>query len=325
MIKVNIDYESVLFHGQIGSTQINQSLEFLAFFLQDQPILTARKYSPEYLAHVSKISGVTPRTSESGKASNWWGPLKDLEEERFLNSKITSTELSISHRWVEAKIIQSPEELAESYPENYFFKDPFSMSGRGFRPAREASHLTKFPQILEPILPRRYDFSHYIFPDGRVVAYENKVDEKFQYKGTRFQDWRNPTVENFSFYGEVSQREWNRFHERLRLIQDFYRRPTSFGYSVDSFIYENNIYPLCEVNYRRTMGWIAYELSARYAQDFPWTQFLIQKAQKDFYKKVARENVLVLSPGDTRFDFIFIRARNEEEGLLSLRELAIEI
>lgn len=320
MIKVNIDYESVLFHSQLGPKGINEYLEFLAFFLQNDVLLTSKKYSQDYLDYVTRISGVTPKTQEIGTAENWWGPLKDLNQERLLNSKLNSTALAISQGWVEAQILDSH---LESYSDDFFFKNPYSMSGKGFRSTTDAKHIKNFPQILERKLNRKFDFSHYVLPDGQTIAYANVVDEKFQYKGSEFFDWKQATVENLNFYKEVSPSRWKEFQDRLETIKSHYQVLNNFGYSIDSFIYEENgellIYPLCEVNYRRTMGRVAYELSQKYAQDKKITRLVVTKAKKDFYKEFTREGVIVLSPGDARFELIFFMADTMEELTASLR------
>lgn len=320
MIKVNIDYESVLFHSQLGPKGINEYLEYLAFFIQEDVVLTSKKYSQDYLDYVARISGVTPKTQQAGAADNWWGPLKDLNQERHLNSKLNSSDLAISQGWVEAQILNSH---LESYPENFFFKDPFSMSGKGFRSTADAKHIKKFPQILERKLHRIFDFSHYVLPDGQTIAYANVVDEKFQYKGSEFLDWRDATIENLGFYKEVSLARWQEFRERLQVIKSHYHVANNFGYSIDSFVYEENgellIYPLCEVNYRRTMGRVSYELSQKYAANKKITKLVVTKAKKDFYKEFVREGVIVLSPGDARFELIFFMADTMEELTASLK------
>ncbi|MFL5785389.1 MAG: hypothetical protein ACJ76H_12300, partial [Bacteriovoracaceae bacterium] len=112
--------------------------------------------------------------------------------------------------------------------------------------------------IVEPLLKRSHDFSHYVFPDGKVIRYENLVDERFQYRGTVIAD-------ELSFAGEVEKNEWTQFESRLEKIIHYYGKDSLYGYSVDSFVYEKNgeflIYPLCEVNARRTMGRLAWEFS----------------------------------------------------------------
>lgn len=320
MIRVNIDYESVLFHSQLGPRGMNEYLEFLAFFVQDQPVLTEKKYTPDYLDHVERVSGKRPELHSTGSATNWWGPLENIEQERFLNSKLTSTELAISQGWVDARILSGP---IDSCPDDFFFKDPFSMSGKGFRPGSDVKLIKKFPQILERKLHRKFDFSHYIFGDGKSIAYSNSVDERFQYKGSEFLDWKDSSVKNLDFYSLISEKKWEEFHKQLKIIQDHYHVENGFGYSVDSFVYEEegqlSIYPLCEVNYRRTMGRVAYELSQRYAGAKKMTKLVVMKGRENFYKDFTGDGVIVLSPGDAKFELVFFMADSQEELTASLR------
>jgi hypothetical protein len=262
-IRVNADYESVLFHGQQGSVAVNRAIEFLAFYLQDLPVLTSAEYTQEFFAHVKKISGRTPKIVRSGNAVNWWGPMTNPEKERWLNYKLTSAKLSIHEGWSQTRILHR-EEIEKLHPdEELLVKDPFSMSGKGIvalNPGQKI-HLPNALQgelIVEPLLKRSHDFSHYVFPDGEVIRYENLVDERFQYRGTIIAD-------ELSFAEEVEKAEWDQFETRLKKIIHHYGTDSLYGFSVDSFVYEKEgeflIYPLCEVNARRTMGRVAWEFS----------------------------------------------------------------
>lgn len=296
-IKVNADYESVLFHGRPAPVA-NRALEFLAFYLQDLPVLTDVSYDQNYLLKVEELTGRKPHTVKKGHALNWWGPLTDLERERWLNSKITSTELSIAEGWTEAKIVTKAEAQKIRSEKEMIIKDPFGMSGRGLvtnSPDKEI-HLPKaLPEILivEPKLNRKYDFSHFIFPDGRMIRYENIVDEKFQYRGTIID-------KTLSFSSLVAESEWKKFETALKRIRDFYSNVQPYGYSVDSFVYEEKgelkIYPLCEINARRTMGSLAYEFSN-----------ILGKERKSALslKQPVFSNATKLSPEGSFFDIYF--------------------
>lgn len=301
-IKVNADYESVLFHGKSGPPAMNQALEFLAFYLQDLPVLTALEYPPQYFEKISALSGKSPAVTKTGKSLNWWGPLENPERERWMNSKLTSFRLALDQGWTEGRI-SSREELADFRPViPTLIKDPFNMSGKGIftvYPEKEfvLPSAMRGELIAEPLLNRKHDFSHFIFPDGRVISYENLVDERFQYRGTLFSDLDNFSHQSLSFYESVSQRKWDEFSERLEVIRKHYGDPSPYGFSVDSFIYEKNgelhIHPICEVNARRTMGLIAYELVQ-----------IMGKGRKAALslKKPHFENAILLSPPGVKFE-----------------------
>ncbi len=341
-IRVNIDYESELFYGNGGGPAFNQNLEFLGLFLDKRPLYSNKQYSSEYLHYISSITGRVPEIKSSGNFVNWWGPLKNRDLEKKLNSKITSTELVIKQKWCsETFIIKTMADLPVLKDKKiYMAKSPHEMSGRSFKLIDSSQkdenrkwfekNLQKSPLILEPFFDRKFDFSHYIFPDGKIICYENKVDEKFQYKGTVFSDHHHPRLESLPFYHLIAIEEWTSFSKALKIIIDSYRHSSlDTGFSIDSFVYEEDgklkIRFLSEVNYRRTMGCTAYELSEVYAQGFPWTAFIITKSFGNFtlVKEKIKNlgNVFLLSPGDTRFDLFFLKAKNLQEGRELVKEL----
>ncbi|HXH76711.1 MAG TPA: hypothetical protein VNJ08_17200 [Bacteriovoracaceae bacterium] len=328
-ILVNADYEIELFQGKKGSSLINKSLEFLALFLCDNPLFTRNTYPSEYLDHVEKLTGHRPVLVKSGPASNWWGPLKNIEHERWMNSKLTSAELDLAHGWSEdLQIIRESKDRARvKVPRQLLAKDAFGMSGMGLKAIRsiEDLHAIKsFPTILEPLLNRTHDFSHYLFPDGKCIAYQNLVDNKFQYRGTIFKNHLDPVANQLSFKHLLSDAMWYEFNQALMIIKTHYmQKPLETGFSVDSFVYEeagkHKIHILCEVNYRRTMGRVAYELAGRFAKERPWCLFLLTRMDSVNFGLLQREvstleNVMLLSPPEGRYQMFLLSAEDEEKG-----------
>lgn len=340
-LRVNADYEVELFHNRPAPEVINQTIEFFLFFLSERTLYSKKKYQQSYLDRVESITGHKPQVTDKGPYENFWGPLIDLETERWWNSKLTSTELIIKNKWCErTKIIRSETDLADiDWNQNYLLKDPFAMSGQKFQMLRsidpfelKISSVNKAlktgAQILEPFFNRKYDFSQYIFPDGKVIAYQNLVDAKFQYKGSVYTNHPSSRLEDLSFYSELSQESWHHFKDQTQAIIEYYQQqPNQVGYSIDSFVYEENgelkIRVMSEINYRRTMGRVAYELSQRFSQSDPWSALVLVKPQA--FR--ANKNIMVLSPGDSRFDILFLHAENSETGreLLAHTELAIKL
>lgn len=344
--RVNPDYEAVLFGGT-ASSQVSESLEFLAWFLEDAPIFTNKKYSSEYLNHVENISSHNPKTVDSGAYRNWWGALEDVARERVLNSKLTSTKLLLQRDTrFQAQIISDPSELQQvSLPFPWLIKQPNSMAGRGFQRVHSLEEI-RVPKkmsslVVEPLLLRTHDFSHFFYSTGEEICYENLVDQSFQYRGTIFSDWKNPTRENLSFHSEVGVQEWDRFQEIITLIKKDYEELAhglkhQIGFSLDSFIYTGEkgpqIHSASEINFRRTMGSVAWALARRYARNNSWVTLRLEKPHRGGFKNMQtklqaeslEQNILLLSPGDTRFDVYFLMAKSSSEGeLLNQRLLRL--
>lgn len=343
LLKINADYESVLFHGR-PSSKANETIEFLAFFLDSRPILTSKNYSSEYLNHVESITGARPQTMKSGEALNWWGALKDIELERILNSKITSFELALREGWTEGSILSPKELMATSVNEVHLIKDPFGMSGRGFYKLVPGEELKlpveiKTPVIIEPILKRRFDFSHYVYPDGRVIAYQNMVDERFAYKGSIIEDKFSAKIQNLEFYNLISRDLWDKFESHLEIIQEHYTKAKPYGYSIDSFIYDEEgkllIHTLSEVNVRKTMGMLAHELCIRYGGTNPWGMLLLTASHKEqgghqflkekFKSEMNDKKIILLSPEDSRFDVFLLNASSGIEGRQLLNDSGLSV
>jgi len=334
--RVNADYESELFHPGFSSKKVNEFLEFLVLFLEDRPLFSQKKYTSSYLKYVESITKRKPEIVSYGEYDNWWGILQDRELEKKLNSKMTSFEVRKSLIPLTNSFLISNRddlfELSVKFP--LLAKSLAGMSGRGHKVFDQRSELesySQFPYLLEPLKKRIKDFSAYVSEDKKVIFYENFIDHKFQYKGSLFRNHFDPTLENLSFFEEVDLEEWKKYQENLTTIMSYYNSfKLTQGYSIDSFVYEDDskkmIYPLCEVNYRKTMGYVCYSLAKKYAAQYPWCLFLLKNiksslAEMIFSKIKELKNVILLSPADVRFQMFFLFAENESQGREVFREL----
>lgn len=334
-LRVNADYEVELFHQKLAPVAINESIEFLLFFLSTKPLYSKKKYSLEFLKYVENLIGHYPEVVSQGPFENFWGPLKDIAIEKWWNSKITSTNFIIEQNWCNKTCIISNGNETKNldWTQDYVVKDPFGMSGQKFhilkkemsiseREAHIHKSLLTGQLILEPWFDRKFDFSQYVFPNGEIIAYQNIVDNKFQYKGSIFEDINSAELKNLPSYEKLSLEKWNDFEIQTQKIIEFYRKhPNEYGYSIDSFIYEEHgelkIRVMSEINYRKTMGRVAYELSQKLGENFSWTALVLTKSSPEIsplWKTLKEKNVMVLSPGDSRFDILFLRAKNPIEG-----------
>jgi hypothetical protein len=332
---MNADYEMELFLGKRGSPIINHSLEFLLFFLESGPVYSSKKYEKEYLDYVEFVTNRRPQLTTSGEIENYWGTLKNIEREKWWNSKITSTKLIIERGWCsDTFIINNKNDLSLIDPnKTYLIKDPFGMSGQKFSvigpqlslSEKESifnSFLSRGMFILEPFLNRVYDFSHYVYPTGKIIFYQNFIDHRFQYRGTYFHHLRKPEPEDLIFYSVIERSEWSEQKTKWDEIHTFFSQyENQSGYSVDSFVYLENgkhkIRSMSEINYRRTMGRVAFEIAEKFSSHHHWSANLILKnlnPKIPVWKKIYDSSlnkrsdfkVIGLSPGDTRFDIVFI-------------------
>ena len=325
-IRVNADYESVLFLNQSAPAIVNQSLEFLAFYLDDRPVLTSKKYSKDYLEHVESLIGRKIQLASAGESINWWGELKNISLEQKLNSKLTSTEVLIQQNWIEdLMILKSQKDFNQlDRSKIWLLKNPFLMSGQKFHTLFPNEELNEknlsFPLIAEPLLGRSFDFSHYFFSDESSICYENIVDNRFQYKGTKFADPNS--FKSLSFYNKIDQKKWDEFLRRLDLIASYYKGLGAKNFSVDSFIYKKEgelfIYPMCEINARKTMGSCAFEIYNKFKKNMKFGSLYLKKSSGESFKSLLaiedeNENVFILSPGDTRFNIYLILANSEQD------------
>jgi hypothetical protein len=349
-LRFNADYETDLFFSNKAPAILNESLECILFFLTERPILTQKKYHPDYLDYVERMTGHRPVLVTQGEFENYWGLLQNRDLEKWWNSKITTAELIINMGWCENTfIVKDVSELREiKFDRDFLLKDPFGMSGQKFqilsskmmeqeRIVIANKALRNGPFILEPLLNRKYDFSQYIFPDNKKIAYQNIVDDKFQYKGTSFSHYTKATIEELPFFDLIDTKTWSQFEEQTnRIINFFSKHPNESGYSIDSFVYEENgilkIRVLSEINYRKTMGRLCFDLAQGFGFQRPWANLFLKKKSTSKIptrttleslelKKDSTSGVIVLNPEDTRYDLFFLSAINTQEA----KNLRLEI
>jgi hypothetical protein len=334
-IKVNADYEITLFENKSPPKVINQSLEFLALYLENKPLVTDKHYTQKFLDHVTRISGSVPSFSAQKDFENWWGSLKNIPLEKKLNSKEFTAPFTPG-----VQIISDLSDLQLVQGQTYLAKNPFGMSGQNFLKFSKNQETELLPLLkkskrllIEPYLNRKKDFSHYVFSDGTYIAYENLVDDHFQYKGTIFRNLHAPISESLSFYHEIEKCEWDRFEKEFHSIRETMKREgATGGYSVDSFTYleegKLKIRTCSEINYRKTMGLVAWLLSKKYANDNQSSMLVLGHSLKayasfEFIEERIKnlQGCLHLSPGDSRFEIFFIAASDLEKVKEKFQEL----
>ncbi len=269
-IRVNADFEEVL-RGGHGKPSMNAAIECLAFWIQHKPVLAHREYPEDYLSYVESHTGHRPVLVQSGDADNWWGELKNIALENQLNSKIWARTWWRQHVAMPGVIAHSAAEVEAIIlgGGTWLIKRDHGMSGRGHWRTNEA----QWPEtkirlkawfadgvIVEPYYQRVSDVSALWLPDERrFIYYRNFIDERFQWRGAQIENHGMPS---FCEEEERWLKPW--FAQLLVLAHEIQQLGYSEVFSVDAFFHQTEgglvFMPCSEINARRTMGWIAYQL-----------------------------------------------------------------
>lgn len=314
---VNTDYESILFENK-PSLKLVRELEFLGLWLNDS-VKNVVDYDQKYLEYIQSYTGTQPSLVRSDKkAINWWGELKDLSKERYLNSKETSLHLARELGESFGTIVNSFSELESLEPDKkYLFKSFSGVSGRGHKFIDQIKE-SDFPLIAEEFHNRDIDFSTYVLSSGEFIFYQNFIGPQFGYKGSFFDLENAESLLDLDF---VKNRDldWRDYLEKIKSITKVVRSYGSHGFSVDSYVFNQKIRSLCEINYRRTMGITAYEI-ARKVSSKRFQLFLIIKTDKTFH---GIKDVVVLSPERNMFSYLLISNDSKEELRGKLEEISL--
>ncbi len=324
----NSDFEDFLSSGKseykINSSKRNQELEYFIMWLEDQPLYTTRAYKEEYLSFIESIKKAKiVLAQESNNVELWCQNLSDIENQRVLNSKLTSAKFAIKEGLAHSKteIVNANDEIEDSF----VYKDPLGVSGIGVwkgdkHPDKIRSLLNKTSLIAEPLLKRTFDISTCVIDDDNYF-YQNHIDDHFQYKGSTL-GLKLSEVSWFEQY-ELDIAKIKKHYKELGI------RPP---YSVDSFTYKEDgkekLYSLSEVNARKTMGYVAIKLWQKYLSQFRYCSFKLINSKKilsqishDKISKTFKGKVIPLSPyGNTFFTYII-----GEDSLHDLYELEDEL
>lgn len=310
-LKVNIDFEEVLFR-QRPQPHLNESLEFLAFWVESRALLTKKSYPPSYLSYVAQHTGVQPRVKREGNHELWWGDLSCPELVRTIAQKSFCFNFFKQSWQLEGICPQSWQEVEDylvTHP-RCLLKGEGKMSGRGHRiitsvelPTLRQTHFE--PCVLEPLFERAEDISAlYVSDEEKFVFYKNQIDKKFQWRANHI----SPEL-------DVPER-WIRELEMLRgtLSHLGYQGP----FSVDAFIYrkgtELEFYPGSEINPRKTMGWVNYKLKEKWHRVSSLLGMEPKSLTLSQWEQLAQNSeVLLLSPPENKFLIYWIGAESSRE------------
>jgi hypothetical protein len=316
----NSDFEQQTFSGkpvQLNSSKQNQEFEYLIAYLDPEKIIfTSKKYTNDFLINFEYLTRQKLKTSNRSKQIiPWCNDYSYKGECLKYQSKVEFYKYMQENNFHshESTFVKTMEEVEPGY----LYKDPNSVSGIG--------HLN-FPEdhikiqnklnvnstlIKEELLNRTKDFSALIENNKIISVYENIIDRNFYYTGT--------ILTNEFPIDKKNRDEYNSFLESL--CNDFmdYRGVMS----VDSFLYlkdgKENLLNACEVNLRKTMGYIAFNIKKRYYNESEFFCFRIiykKTKPKISYEQIYNEyenKIFFLSPLSNRFQVVIFNCSSRGE------------
>lgn len=219
---------------------------------------------------------VLPGTKELCMKYRLGTKLPELHTIAKVNSKLFSAKLAqskslgagsiITHTAAELK--QTAFEMLKKGP--CLVKDAFGVSGKGnmlIEREHTLNHIYKYllkqenegktaEFVIEPLLNRKSDFScqFIIHPDGsyELIAVQEMLNNKFSFSGMR--------KISLSFYQELDR---GNYFDTVAVVATSLYKEGYFGpVCLDSMVLVNNtIIPIIEINARKSMGFLSYELN----------------------------------------------------------------
>ena len=322
---VNIDYEFALYDPEYYQNKslyerFNKEFEYLFLWMEDKDkkLSNIQSYPNTYLETIQKWTGSLPQLTKEKPTRNWWGALTDIELEKKINSKITSTKISIANNWShpKTKILDSQKSL-KNYLDNseydqHFVKDPYSFSGIGNFILQKHSKTKDYiytliknhPIIIEPFLNVIRAFGTICLDNKQFFIIQNITNPRGQFMGAL---WISKLAEESDI------------KEKIEKIIPIYR---NLGWSeviqIDSFFYlekgKLNYYPLVEVNARKSMG-LFLKFMTRFVPPTGVGLWIILKKEnlkarfklnELLYSTHSKTGIIQISPDQNSFQSFFI-------------------
>lgn len=329
--KVDLDYESFLFDPNYredtpANIKIIKEFEFIFFLINKEPCIlkNIRSYDKNYLNKLKSMGFIIPELRpDSENAESWWGNRHDYATEQMLNSKITSANLALKNKWgfQAGKIVKTFSEIEDhlkAHPEfsQWIIKQPHSFSGIGHYQIKKET-LNKFilekiitgEVLLEPLHKRIFDIGTTFIVENGVIKRQFMVENMNSAHGGFKGGTGSHNVDNFKKYiKEKYNYSLEILEEMTKEIAKLYLKMGAIhNIQIDSFIYEENnelkLYPLVEVNYRKTMGLVIQTLADKYPECERITWYVKSQkeigTEKDFY--TLNGEMIRLSPEGTHF------------------------
>ena len=316
----NGDFEKDLFSNtslKLQSTKRTQEFEYFIHLLEPSyTIYSSKNYSLQYLNFIQQFSGAEFKvTHQVSKIIPWSQNMSHEIDLKNFQDKSKFLDFLISNKLIEENI-----EFIKSFSEvenGFLYKYPKSFSGEGHllspRDNQKIKKILAQDEVLikEKNHNRTLDFSTLVDKGKVLCRYENYIDDHFQYKGTYLKA-------GFDLPSKFKQQ----YQKTLEVILE-HTKSYQGVMSVDSYLYDDGdgekLFAACELNMRKTMGYVAFKLKQKYFSSMKHFKMLLvnskNKTQDVNYNDLA-ENTFLLSPLENRF-YVFALAAQDE---LKLKE-----
>ncbi|MBC7713475.1 MAG: hypothetical protein H7177_09055 [Rhizobacter sp.] len=329
--KVDLDYESFLFdpsyiENSPASLKVIREFEYIFFLVNKEACVlkNARNYDKNYLTKLKNLDFTVPVLNpESKDTISWWGNRHDYALEQILNSKITSANLAQKNNWgfSQGALVKNTGEITahlKKFPDykNWIIKRPHGFSGIGHYQF-SSDNINKFildkiligEVLLEPLYQRVFDIgTTFEIENGNIkrqFMVENMNSSNGGFKG----GVGASSVEKFKKYIQGKYNYSLDEYEKItqKIAQTWLASGAVNNIQIDSFVYLENdemkLYPLVEVNYRKTMGLVIQNLADKYPDSDRITWFIKSQKEiteeKNFY--TLNGEMTRLSPEGTHF------------------------
>ncbi len=289
--KIDLDYEHYLFDNSYNEAdpkflKVIKEFEYVFFFfnLQHSTLKNAQDYSDEYLKYLEGLNFKLPKLSKDEKSYQYfWGERLNFNLEQKLNSKITSAKLAkelglgFQHGMLISDVDNLKKYLKNSNFKKFLMKDPEGFSGIGHTKIDESTDLEKIKitktMLVEPFYQRVCDigctFNKLSNGSYEMFLVENYNNEKGSFKGGLATSCVDLFLKNIKDKYQFDLEKSIPLYERI--FREYQNMGATSNVQIDSFIFleENKLklYPLVEVNYRKTMGLVMKKLADHFEKE----------------------------------------------------------
>lgn len=290
----------------IAYREINTLFEFLFLWIEDSSknLWSKHFYSDSYLEKVVSFTKSRPTiVAHCRDPILWWGNSRKPIE-KVINEKKTSFlaryELGME---LEGSFLAEDKESLDLLPphKKYIFKGLLGFSGRDqVRDIKNVAKL-KFPIIVEPLLERQQDIGLTFLSSSETFAIENFNDGGGQFKGGKLLGVVPSHIMNageriFKWYKENFDVDSLQIDMFSYLEQE--NKKLSWNY-------------LCEVNHRKTMGWVLWKLQSIFKTKYAAFKILAKNCK--IVESRSSLYMIELSPPEHKIKVIFIGSDNQVE------------